>query len=77
MTANYEAYEGGYEFGYNIGFEDAKKERALININTLNDSIQIWLDYLRRDGINVLESFSCRWDAAEHRLIVEQGDANG
>ena len=61
-----EALEAAWEAGYEEGAADALVE-ALDE-----DHIEDWIDELRKSGINVLEWFQVRWDAAEKRIVVEQ-----
>lgn len=35
-------------------------------------SVSAWLEAQRRAGVNILEDFVVRWDAAERRLVVNQ-----
>ena len=64
------ARDAGYELGYDDGHEEGAAEAQ-----TAGDEYTVeglWLEQQKRNGINVLDPFVCRWDAAERRLVVEQ-----
>ena len=63
------AQEAGYEDGYALAVGEGIDWETK---NTTEDTLDAWLEQQRRLGINILEPFQCRWDAAERRLVVEQ-----
>ncbi len=69
-----EALEAARESGYEDGYDDGNSEGFAVGYEDAEQACgqDAWLDSLRIKGINVLEPFVCRWDAAERRLVVEQ-----